>query len=234
MSYAERLEQYFIASDVDAADKKRAILLSVCGATTYQLIRNLVAPAKPTTKSFDELVKLVKNHHQPPPSVTVQRYEFNKQIRRDGESFADFFVHLRQLSEHCQFGDSLNDMMMDRLICGCNSDCLRHQLLAKSPPPKFEEVLALAQAFESVEWNTKDMQPSPTPAPVHAVKKGRGNHHSRTDCYHCAESTRPTTVDSRTLLVTSVRKQDTSQRCVTAKLSEDNAGVRQVLVVEEI
>ena len=48
------------------------------------------------------------------------------------------------------------------------------------------------------------------------------------------ESTRPTTADSRTLLVTSVRKQDTSQRCVAAKLSEDNAGVRKVLVVEEI
>ena len=48
--------------------KKRAILLSICGASTYQLIRNLVAPAKPTSKSFDDLVKLVKNitsrHHQ--------------------------------------------------------------------------------------------------------------------------------------------------------------------------
>ena len=29
------------------------------------------------------------------------------------------------------------------------------------------------------------MQPLPTPAPVHAVKKGRGNHHSSTDCYRC-------------------------------------------------
>ena len=113
VSYAERLEQYFIANDIDAADKKRAIFLSVCGATTYQLIRNLVAPAKPTSKSFDELVKLVKDHHQPPPSVTVQRYEFNKRHRRDGESFADFVTHLRQLSQHCQFGDSLNDMIRD-------------------------------------------------------------------------------------------------------------------------
>ena len=184
VSYAERLEQYFVANDVDAADKKRAILLSVCG-TTYQLIRNLVAPAKPTSKFFDELVKLVKEHHQPPPSVTVQRYEFNKRIRKDGESFADLVAHLRQLSEHCQFGDSLNDMMRDRLICGCNHYRLRHQLLTKSPPPKFEDALALAQAFESAERNAKDMQPSPTPVTVHAVNKRRGNQHSRTDCYRC-------------------------------------------------
>ena len=131
VTYTERLEQYFIANDVDAAEKKRAILLSVCGATTYQLIRNLVAPGKPTSKTFDELVKLVKDHHQPAPSVTVQRYEFNKRIRNDGESFADYVAHPRQLSEHCDFGDSLNDMLRDRILCGCNDKHLRHQLLAK-------------------------------------------------------------------------------------------------------
>ena len=124
VSYSERLEQYFIANDVDAADKKRAVLLSICGAATYQLIHNLVAPGKPTDKSFDELVKLVKDHHQSALSVTVQRYEFNKRIRKEGDSFADFIAHLRQLSEHCKFGDTLNDMLRDRLICGCNNDRL--------------------------------------------------------------------------------------------------------------
>ena len=33
-AYSERLEQYFVANDVDDAAKKRAILLSVCGAST--------------------------------------------------------------------------------------------------------------------------------------------------------------------------------------------------------
>ena len=66
--YTERLEQHFLANDVQDADKKRAFLLSSCGAPTYQLIRNLTAPDKPSSKSFDELVKLVQTHHQPPPS----------------------------------------------------------------------------------------------------------------------------------------------------------------------
>lgn len=186
-AYAERLEQYFIANDVVSADKKRAVLLSVCGPTTYQLIRNLLAPTKPTTKSFDELVKLVKDHHHPAPSVTVQRYEFNKRIRKEGESFANFVAHLKQLSEHCKFGEALNDMLRDRLICGCNSERLRHQLLAKSPPPTFDEAFALAQAFESAERNAKDIQ-APVQTPVHAVRKSQGTRQyaSRTtDCYRC-------------------------------------------------
>ena len=54
VSYTERLEQYFTANDIkpDQTGKRQAILLSVCGAATYQLIRNLVTPEKPTNKSF--------------------------------------------------------------------------------------------------------------------------------------------------------------------------------------
>ena len=60
-SYTERLEQYFEANDVVSAVKQRAILLSICGVSTYLLIRDLVAPTKPISKSFAELVKLVKD-----------------------------------------------------------------------------------------------------------------------------------------------------------------------------
>ena len=46
--YAERLEHYIAANDVAAEDKNRAILLSMCGPSTYVLIRSLVTPQKPT------------------------------------------------------------------------------------------------------------------------------------------------------------------------------------------
>ena len=46
--YTERLQQYFTANDIEAEPNRRAILFSVCGAKTYQLIKNLLAPEKPT------------------------------------------------------------------------------------------------------------------------------------------------------------------------------------------
>ena len=51
-SYTERLQQYFSANDVTNAGKQRAILLSVCGASTYQMIGNMGSPEKPSDKSF--------------------------------------------------------------------------------------------------------------------------------------------------------------------------------------
>ena len=41
IEYTERLEQYFAANEITDNNKKRAVLLSVCGAKTYKLIRNL-------------------------------------------------------------------------------------------------------------------------------------------------------------------------------------------------
>ena len=38
ISYSERLEEYFIANEIESANRKKAILLSVIRAETYQLI----------------------------------------------------------------------------------------------------------------------------------------------------------------------------------------------------
>ena len=153
-SYCERLEQYFLANDVNSAEKQRTILLSVCGSSTYQLIRNLLAPEKPTSKFFAELVKMVKEHYQPPPSATFQRFLFNSRSQKEGETVATFVAELRKLSEHCQFEASLNDMLRDRLVCGLRDMKLQRRLLAE-PSLTFKKAFELTQAAEVAERSKK-------------------------------------------------------------------------------
>ena len=63
--YIELLQNY-VANDVVTAKKKHAILLSVCGACTYQLICNLTTHVIPSLKSYEDLVvKLVREHYSP-------------------------------------------------------------------------------------------------------------------------------------------------------------------------
>ena len=99
-SYTERLDQYFVANDVTEAGKKRAILLSSCGAGTYEVIKNLVAPKKPTDHTYAQLMKLVKTHFKPSPSEIVSRYHFNRPVREPGESIAQYIAELRRMTEH--------------------------------------------------------------------------------------------------------------------------------------
>ena len=185
VSYIERLEQFFIATDVATNEKKRAILLSGCGPHAYRLIQSLVLPAKPGSKSFDELVKLMKEHQMPPPNPVLERFKFHTRSRQQGESMADFVASLRRLSEHCEFGDGLDDLLRDRLICGCNEDRLQKNLLAKTPPPNFKVAIAMAQAMESADKDTKDLQNSRIPAEVHAIPRNSPPPRGQTNCYRC-------------------------------------------------
>ena len=98
--YCERLEQYFLANDVQDATKQCAILLSISSSATYQLIRKLVAPAKQTDKSFDDIVELVHVHYTPKTSAIVQQFRFHSCLQKEGESITEFVAELRRLSEH--------------------------------------------------------------------------------------------------------------------------------------
>ena len=131
ISYTERLQQYFVTNDVEAVDKQKSILLSVCGAQTYQLLKNLLAPEKPSDKSFVELVQLMKDHLQPKPSIVVEGFNFHSRSRREGETVAVFVAELRRLSQHCGFGDILNEMLRDRLVCGINDGSTQRRLLSE-------------------------------------------------------------------------------------------------------
>ena len=168
--FVERLDQYFVANGIsEEENKRRAILLSCCGAATYQLIRNLVAPNKPTDKAYVEIVEVVKAHHQPRPSTIVQRFYFHTRTQKPGESVGDFIAQLRKLSEYCGFRDTLQDMLRDRLVCGCKDQRLQCKLLAE-PDLTFDKAFKLAKAMEAAEKEAKDLQEIPSSV-VHQLGK---------------------------------------------------------------
>ena len=49
-SYSKRMIFYFIANEITDDDKKKAIFLSACDSRTFDLLRNLLQPAKPGEK----------------------------------------------------------------------------------------------------------------------------------------------------------------------------------------
>ena len=52
-------------------DMKKLAFLAVIGLATYTLVRNLVSPDKLGEKSYDELVKTLKDHFIPTPLKTI-------------------------------------------------------------------------------------------------------------------------------------------------------------------
>ena len=111
--WKERLEFYLESENITESDRRRSILLTVCGKETYSLVKSLVSPSKVREKSFEDIISL-DNHLQPKPSVTVSRYQFNTCVRRSGQTVSAYIAELRRLTEYCQFGATLDDMLKDR------------------------------------------------------------------------------------------------------------------------
>ena len=187
-SYTERLQQYFAANDV-AEGKQRAVLLSVCGCQTYQLVKNLLAPERPADKTFQEIVLLMKNHYQPKPSIIVERFNFHSRYRKQGESVATFVAELKRLSEHCGFADTLSDMLRDRLVCGINDKRLQRRLLGEADLT-FKRAYDLALALEAADRNIQDLSTAGE-AKVHATRswsREQTSGGSPTRCDRCGGS----------------------------------------------
>ena len=98
-------------------DKKHAILLTVCGPSSFQLLRSLVKPSE--AKSFEELTGILARHYDSAP-LTIIRYNFHTRERGPSESVANYVAELKAIAEHCDFGNSLQEMIRDRLVCGVN------------------------------------------------------------------------------------------------------------------
>ena len=51
-SYVEQLDFFFVANGITDITQKRAILLSSCGTSYYNLFRGLTQPEKPGDKTY--------------------------------------------------------------------------------------------------------------------------------------------------------------------------------------
>ena len=192
--YIERLHFFLDANGITDAGKRRSTFLSVIGAATYKVLRNLISPEKPGDKSLDELETVLEQHYSPPPSETVQRFKFNSRTRKPGESVANFIAQQRALAEHCNYGATLEEMLRDRLVCGINDEAIQKRLLAE-PKLTYKKAIEMARGLETADKNVKLLKngangkrelvqsgDNPNVNRVNTPKRGSG-----VTCYRCGE-----------------------------------------------
>ncbi|XP_049886416.1 uncharacterized protein LOC126380879 [Pectinophora gossypiella] len=148
--YVDRLEQYFIANDIKEAVKV-ATLITVIGSDAYELMVNLCTPEKPSTKSFSQLVKVMKTHLQPRPSLLAERFKFRQRSQKRGEKVADYAAELKKMTKDCGFTSStLKENLRDQFVCGLISDAIRQRLFTEDGI-EFDKAYQLAVTMETAE-----------------------------------------------------------------------------------
>lgn len=182
-AYVERLEQFFEANDI-GADKQVATLLSVMGATTYGLLRNLVQPNKPKDKSFKDIVDALTAHFEPKPLLIAERFRFNHCNQKPDQSVTVYAAELKQCAVHCQFGATLDEALRDRFVSGIRNEACQRRLLSEANLT-FARAFEIALNMETAERDTQQLRGQDSRAePVHKVEARSFNAKGR-KCYRC-------------------------------------------------
>lgn len=109
---------------------KQQYLLASLGRAAYGVVKSFCAPATPETKSYDDLVKLLKDKLAPAKNVISEQYRFNGIKQELSESLAVYLARVREAAASCEFGDQYSNMVRNRFICGVKSDKIRSSLLS--------------------------------------------------------------------------------------------------------
>ena len=153
VDYIERLEQFFLVNEVKE-EKQVPALLSLIGGKTYALLKSLVAPDKPSSKSFADLSTILKNHYSPKTIVIAERFKFYKRDQKEGETVQQYIAELKKLSESCKFAQFLTEALRDRLVCGLSNIMIQQKLLSEETLT-YETAVNIATAMETAARDVK-------------------------------------------------------------------------------
>ena len=187
-SYSGRLEFHLEAHGIKEALRKKAILLSSVGPTTYDLLQALMAPALLTDvgTTYDKLVKTLDSHYDETKFILTGTYQFYTCHQKPSQSLSDWLAELRNKARPCAFSTStlaakpLERALRDMLVIGTSSPKVR-QALFKEGDIGLEDALKIARSIEQVEREVVNFNSSShQPATINKIQKPPFSKNSRT------------------------------------------------------
>ena len=182
------------------------MFLTVIGAKQYTALRDLCMPQNMKDLSYEDLCKLMTEHHEQAPPMHLQRTKFEARSRLPNETIPEFVSALRDLSKHCQFGASLEERLCERIVRGLNNQKVQRTLLRESSL-ELKKAISIAQAAEITDFGSKELCESKEGRKFNYVNKSKvntpskvggkfNNHQSRQQgrpehqalCYRCGNN----------------------------------------------
>ena len=167
-SYSQRLENFFKLrglhkNDKETSDAKVMVLINCLGSRHYKLLASLTSPELPATKTYQELMDLLRNHLAPKKNVLAEQHKFFSRVQQPGESISTFVAGLKELIKNCEFkteckekeppcftcSKSVIDMLLRaQFIRGLQDSSIRERIL-QLVNVSFDKALETALAIEA-------------------------------------------------------------------------------------
>ena len=76
-----------------------------------------------------DVLDALDTYCRPKQNETVERFRFNVQKQEPGESIETFVTNLNTLAARCNYGEIVDSLVRDRIVCGILDAHLRERLL---------------------------------------------------------------------------------------------------------
>ncbi|PFX34143.1 hypothetical protein AWC38_SpisGene947 [Stylophora pistillata] len=170
---------YFLANGIQEPKTMKAVLLMNLLAETYQLAKDLVAPAqlKDDTITYKIIVERMREL-KPERSALVAGYEFKNQAGNSSESVSHYVATPRHLATEYKFGEAMQtEHLRDRLVSGIRdlnmiTELLKVKLADLSFDLAVQKCLAIGQANKDVQVLQGEQGPDTPVNKLDTVKTG--------------------------------------------------------------
>ncbi|XP_055916389.1 uncharacterized protein LOC129949142 [Eupeodes corollae] len=154
--WLQRLEGAFTIFNVKDSVMRLNYLLHYIGPNTFDLLCDGISPAVPETKTYDELVNVLKEHYNPQPLEVAEYYKFHHREQLEGESVREYVASLRKMAIHCNFGTYLTIALRNQLVCGIRDKRIK-DLLLETKDLTFERAIQIATSLEMSQQNSTQL-----------------------------------------------------------------------------
>lgn len=148
--YLERFDTLMAINKIVDDIARSMYLITFGGPILYSKMRDICAPVNPAKVKYPKLGAKLNAMMTPKTQRLLKRNVFYERTQKIGESYSDYALALKHLSQSCEFGTMLDSVLSDRFVMGIRRTSTRVAVIRLNKKT-FDEVVAEAQAFELTE-----------------------------------------------------------------------------------
>ncbi|CAL9693588.1 unnamed protein product [Knipowitschia caucasica] len=159
-TWRQRFSRFRIATKLDQEDGDVQVntLLYAMGKESEPVFSTFAFPDD-VVDYYGEVMRKFDEHFIPRRNVIHERACFHRRTQNHGESVEAFVRELYKLAEHCDFGQTKDEQIRDRIVIGI-ADGEVSQKLQLEPDLTLEKAISIARQSEQIKAQNADTRTS--------------------------------------------------------------------------
>ena len=182
--WRKKWDDYATMVDIASLPRpKQLIHLRMClSPETQRILEHTLQVPPDSTSSVTDVLNLLEKHIKDSSNEALRRRAFTSCRQATGESFADFFVRLKSLSEEVDVckahsKDCEEAWIKHGILTGVQDEELVQKIIALDASATLNDVVTLCRSYEATRTTASALRASPAVRAVSQYRKGKKTDH---------------------------------------------------------